>query len=122
MINELANRVINWLQIYAPIGSLDRTFARLTELEWFKEDNSENVQGLLFSTPGKTLAVQLQELADGKRFANLTLFTGSTDKKGKFLEWCIKELGITNNQFREHGIMLGKMFAIKPRMHRLLII
>ena len=54
-----------------------------------------NLSNFLLRPFDNNLASLLEKRWSGKQFDSLIVFTGSTDKKGTFIEWCSTHLGIS---------------------------
>jgi hypothetical protein len=92
-----------WLdELLAAVSSMvrstsfaDQLHAIRAEVPWLTRRPASTVEPpVLFGMPGRPLARQLAERWRGRRFDELKLCTGSTDKDGEFLKWAHRQFQI----------------------------
>lgn len=90
IVNYLLDHIYPYLMTEAARDSL----ARLRDYPWLINRNVSVDHTLFLSRPEEPLVDQLLSRWSGRRFNRMVVFTGSTDEKGSFINWCQKQFGI----------------------------
>ncbi len=92
-IGALLERIASWV----PPGLLHNVVVRALELPWISrlsEAVGDTALPLITSVAGSSLARQIGERWAGRHFDEVSIYTGSTDEEGAFLQWAHDTFGI----------------------------
>ena len=92
--SEIVNNVLDHIAPYLTSGAARDALARLRDYPWLINRDANVRHSILMTRPNESLASQLSTRWEGRRFDRLTVFTGSTDERGGFIDWCQKQLGV----------------------------
>lgn len=92
--SEIVNRIVEYITPYLSSDSARDAIARLIDYPWLTNRDETFDHSLLMTAPDASLTSQLQLRWAGRKFDKLTIFTGSTDENGAFIEWCYSQFGI----------------------------
>ena len=90
LVNYLLDSITRYVSSEAVLDSL----ARLRDYPWLSADTSASSHNIFVTRPDQPLSDLLQQRWQGRRFTKLMAFTGSTDERGAFVEWCHRQFGI----------------------------
>lgn len=92
--SEIVNNVLDHIAPYLTAVAARDALARLRDYPWLINRDAAVIHSILMTRPNGSLASQLSARWEGRRFDRLTVFTGSTDERGGFIDWCQKQFGI----------------------------
>lgn len=90
LVNYLLDSITRYVSSEAVLDSL----ARLRDYPWLSSETSAPSHNIFLTRPDQSLFDLLQQRWQGRRFTKLMAFTGSTDDRGAFVEWCHRQFGI----------------------------
>lgn len=90
----IVNNVLDHITPYLTTDSAREGLARIRDYPWLIGSEGNVDHTLLLTKPEQPLAEQLLKRWSGRRFSRMFAFTGSTDEKGAFIEWCHRQFGV----------------------------
>lgn len=91
---EIVNHVLDHIEPYLTADAARNAVARLRDFPWLINRDENVDHTVLITRPEEPLSTQLQQRWAGRRFDRMLVFTGSTDEKGAFIDWCHKRFGV----------------------------
>jgi len=91
----IVSYILDSISPYVGSSLANQVFKRAREYDWLLgEPQVEEPNRILITKPNLSLSQALAERWEDYSFDTLKIFTGSTDKKGAFIEWCHQQFGI----------------------------
>jgi len=93
------NSLLNIISEYITDDFASERFRHIRDQSWLltiaKPEEMDRTR-ILITPKNQNLSMLLSERWEGRRFDSLHILTGSTDKKGTFIQWCHDTFGIKN--------------------------
>lgn len=91
---EIVNNVLDHIEPYLTTDTAREALVRLRDYPWLINRDDSVDHALMLTRPNESLATQLLARWPSRQFDRMMVFTGSTDEKGGFVNWCQKQFGI----------------------------
>jgi hypothetical protein len=91
----ITSGLLNRMITYCGSESSAEAIRRVADRTWISSATATELDSpIIFTAPERPLADDLSSRWDGRRFTALRIFTGSTDREGRFIRWCHDTFGI----------------------------
>ena len=91
---SIVNYILDAMSQYISGDITQAAITRIRDYEWLVESRSNDGHNVIITSEERSLSQELENRWKGRRFTRLLVYTGSTDDKGAFIEWCHKKFGI----------------------------
>jgi hypothetical protein len=89
--------LLEGLEQYSTDKHAKQLITRAKDFRWIQNANRTEKGRFLLTPATQSLANLLMSEWQGKQFEKMTIYTGSTDENGAFLDWCHQKFGV--NEF-----------------------